>query len=238
MRLTHNYKSHRTLLLTRSRLLTLNMHKVLSSRGETQRDTEEQKLSYSVRQPGRNLGTDLGESSETHVRIEMCRLEFFWALWHSSFAGIAWEEREGHLVWLSFGHFVFGDKWRNTHPPDCCVCPVHQEAMLGLHFHPTNPVIRGCKKPRDLWHKESYCFQQWDFLWKICISHFLLSYQFCRDVIWVSASKSVCRPLLASSISTPTNCWSYTVLLSHCLVLTDDQLILQHHEQSEQKLSC
>lgn len=56
------------------------------------------------------------------------------------------------------------------------LCLVHQEPMLGLHVHPTNPVIRSCKKPRDLWHKESYCLQQWDFLWEVCFPHHLLSY--------------------------------------------------------------
>lgn len=169
-------------------------------------------------------------------RIEMCRLECSWVLWPSSFGGTAWEEREGHLVCLSFGHLVFGNKWRNTHPPDCCVCPVHQEAMLELHSYPTSPIIRDRKKPRDLWHKESYCLQQQDFLWESCIPHLLPSYQFCRDVKWSSAS--VCKPLLASSISTSTNCWDYTVLLSQHLVLTDDRLILQHHKQSEQNISC
>lgn len=34
-----------------------------------------------------------------------------------------------------------------THPTDCCVCPVHQEAMLGLHFHPTNLSSEVARSP-------------------------------------------------------------------------------------------
>lgn len=157
-----------------------------------------------------------------------------------------WEERGGCLLWLSFGHFVFKEKWRNTHPPpppDCYVCPEvsrfsSSESHAGTaHFHPRNP-IRGCKEARDLWRKKSYCLWLCDLLWETCIPHLLLSYQFCRDVKIASAPKPVCRSPFASSTSTPPNCWDDNNLLSQCLVLSDDWLSLQHHEQSEQKLSC
>lgn len=68
--------------------------------------------------------------------------------------------------------------------------------------------------------------------------HLLLNYQFCRYAKLASVSKPVCKPPLASFISAPTNCGDDSVLLSHCWVLTDDLPSLQHHEQSEQKLSC
>lgn len=69
--------------------------------------------------------------------------------------------------------------------------------------------------------------------------HLFLNYQFCRDVESVSASKPVCRPplpppfLLHQTVDT-----AVSFMMLTCMMLTDGWLSLQHHKQSEQKLSC
>lgn len=140
------------------------------------------KTRYVVRRQGRNLRPRWMQWDTTRSKdrnVDRMLLGLMALIWRNSL------RKRGS----SFGHVMFEGKWRNTHASTWLLCmSCSPGGHAGIHFLPTNPVIKGCKKPRDLWHKESYCWQQWDFLSEICFPHLLLSYQFCRDVKWASAS--------------------------------------------------